>query len=159
MKKTVLMLAAVCTFTCAMAQSEGRQGGREARQNDRTEIMVKELGLNEQQAEQVKKLNAKYPDLQRRGRGDRGGRGGRGYGRPTMRQPQVDGETGATQQAQERPQRPSREEIEKRMEERRKKQQAYDEELKTILTEEQFAAYKQKQQELENQRRERGRRN
>ena len=157
MKKTVLMLAAVCTFTCAMAQSEGRRGGREARQSDRTEIMVKELGLNEQQAEQVKQLNAKYPDLQRSGRGNRGG--GRGFGSPTMRQPQVDGETGATQQAQARPQRPSREEMEKRMEEHRKMQQAYDEELKGILTGEQFTAYKQKQQELENQRRDRARRN
>ena len=143
MKKTVLMLIAAFTFTCVAAQSDRRRGGRDGQHPDRTELMVKELGLNEEQAEKLKELNEKYPQTPFQ-RGQRGPRAGS--------RPQVDGETGATSQAQERPQRPSREEMEKRFEERRKQQEAYDNELKEILTEEQFKAYKKRQEEMRNNR-------
>ncbi len=146
MKKMILLLVAAFTMNGAFAQED--KGNRDShRRFDRTEMMVKEYGLNETQAAQLKELNAKYPELQRFGMG----RGGR---RPMMGNrggnPQVDGNSGAT--AKERPARPSREEMEKRMNERRQKQEAYDQELKGIMTEDQFNAYQKKREEMRNRR-------
>lgn len=141
----ILLLVAAFTMTGAMAQeSKGDKKGKKL--FDRTEMMVKEYGLNETQAAQLKELNAKYPELQRSG-----GRGPRGH-RPMMgdgqQRGQVDGNSGAT--AQSRPERPSPEEMEKRMAERRQKQEAYDKELKTIMTEDQFNAYQKRREEMRN---------
>ena len=61
---------------------------------------------------------------------------------------QMDGNTGAS--AQQRPERPSREDMEKMMNERRQKQEAYDKELKGIMTEDQFKAYQKKREEMRN---------
>jgi hypothetical protein len=143
MKKTILLLVAAFTMTSAMAQDN--QGERkEGMRPDRTEMMVKEYGLNETQAAKLKELNDKYPELQRFG-----GRGRRGH-RPMMGGPrgQMDGNTGAS--AQQRPERPSREDMEKMMNERRQKQEAYDKELKGIMTEDQFNAYQKKREEMRN---------
>lgn len=142
MKKMILLLVAAFTMTGAFAQdSKGEK--KERKHFDRTEMMVKEYGLNEKQAARLKELNEKYPELQRfGGRGHRGHRpmmGGRDGG-------QLDGNTGAS--AQQRPERPSREEMEKRMTERRQKQEAYDKELKGIMTEDQFYAYQKKREEM-----------
>lgn len=143
MKKMVLMFVALMTIGSASAQTEGNKDGMDSTRGDRTEWMVKELGLSAEQAEKVKELNAKYPELQRRGRGHHGNRGPR----PNM-EPRTDGNTGATAQAGERPQRPSREEMEKRFAERREKMEAYNNELKGILSEDQFKAYEERMQQM-----------
>lgn len=143
MKKMVLMFVALMTIGSASAQTEGNKDGMDSTRGDRTEWMVKELGLSAEQAEKVKELNAKYPELQRRGRGHHGNRGPR----PDM-EPRTDGNTGATAQAGERPQRPSREEMEKRFAERREKMEAYNNELKGILSEDQFKAYEERMQQM-----------
>ena len=143
MKKLVLMFVALMTMASASAQTEGNKDGRDSKRGDRTEWMVKELGLSAEQAEQLKELNAKYPELQRRGRGHHGNRGHR----PGM-QPRTDGNTGATAQAGGQHQRPSREEMEKRFAEHKAKMEAYNKELKGILTDEQFKAYEQKTEEM-----------
>lgn len=142
MKKTILLLVAAFTMTGAMAQDN--QGERREGRFDRTEMMVKEYGLNETQAAQLKELNAKYPELQRFG-----GRVPRGR-RPMMggQNGQFDGNNGAS--AQPRPERPSREDMEKMMAERRQKQEAYDKELKGIMTEDQFNAYQKRREEMRN---------
>lgn len=143
MKKLVLMFVALMTIASASAQTEGNKDERDGRRGDRTEWMVKELGLSAQQAEQLKELNAKYPELQRRGRGHHGNRGPR----PNM-EPRTDGNTGATAQAGGQQQRPSREEMEKRFAERRAQMEAYNNELKGILTEDQFKAYEEKSAQM-----------
>ena len=143
MKKIVLMFVALMTIANASAQTEGNKDERDNRRGDRTEWMVKELGLSAQQAEQLKELNAKYPELQRRGGGPRGNRGPR----PGM-QPRTDGNTGATAQAGQRPERPSREEMEKRAAERRTQMEVYNNELKGILTDEQFKVYEEKMAQM-----------
>ena len=77
MKKTILLLVAAFTLTSATAQEMNGER-REGMRPDRTEMMVKEYGLNETQAAKLKELNDKYPELQRFG-----GRGRRGH-RPMM---------------------------------------------------------------------------
>ena len=145
MKKMVLLFAAMLTLTSVSAQTEGNKDERDNRRGDRTEWMVKELGLNDAQVEKVKELNAKYPELQRRGRGPRGQRPGPGM------QPQFGGNQGAPQ-AGEQPQRPSREDMQKLFEERRAKMEAYNKELKEILTDDQYKAYEKRMQEMRNNR-------
>ncbi|MBQ6193494.1 MAG: DUF4890 domain-containing protein [Prevotella sp.] len=135
MKKMVLTFVALMTLTCVSAQTEGNRRDRDNVRPDRTEWMVKELGLDAAQTEKVKALNDKYPELQRRGRGFRPGM------QPGM-QPQGGG--GQFQGGQ----RPSREDMEKMFAERRAKMEAYNKELKEILTEDQYKAYEKRQEEM-----------
>jgi len=141
------MLAASLAFTCVMAQSDSNEGKKKMPRMDRTEMMVKEFGLTDEQATLVKALNEKYPNLW--------GPGGRRPGKRGMNSNQTDGNTGASAQASERPERPSKEEMEKKMAERKQQQEAYDNELKGILTADQFAAYQKKQAEMKKNRPER----
>ena len=135
MKKVFLTLIAAMAMSYAMAQE------MPARDNDRTEMMTRQLDLTPEQAEKVKALNEKYPELMRFNRGGHRPGGRPGDGPRPNRDQKVDGTTGATAQQQQPMQRPSREEMEKRMQERRKQREAYEAELKTILTEEQFDKY------------------
>ncbi|MBQ6065076.1 MAG: DUF4890 domain-containing protein [Prevotella sp.] len=145
MKKTILaIIAAITVSTSVMAQSE--DGKRPERQKmDKTEMvkhqterMVKEYGLNEAQAAQLQEVNANYFDKMPRMGGPRpgGGRGQMGERKNT------DGTTGATAQGEKR-ERPSKEQMEARMKEMKANQEAYEGELKKIMTEEQFAKYQE----------------
>ena len=135
MKKVFLTLVAAMAMSYATAQE------MPARDNDRTEMMTRQLDLTPEQAEKVKALNEKYPELMRFNRGGHRPGGRPGDGPRPNRDQKVDGTTGATAQQPQQMQRPSREEMEKRMQERRKQREAYEAELKTILTEEQFEKY------------------
>lgn len=145
MKKTIFaIIAAITVSTSVMAQNE--EGRRPERQRmDKTEMvkrqtdrMVNEYGLNEAQAAQLQELNASYFDKMPRMNGPR-----RGGQRPEMGgRRNADGATGATVQVENR-ERPSREQMEARMKEMRANQEAYEGELKKIMTEEQFAKYQE----------------
>ena len=126
MKRVLFMLAGVLMFTAVSAQENSQR--RERRQQvDRTEQMVKDFKLNAEQSEKLKALNEKYNDLfGMRGFGRRGQGGGQGGGQMQM---------------------PSREEMEKMMKERQEKMEAYNNELKEILTADQFEAYQKQQEE------------
>ena len=153
MKKIVLMIAAVLTFTVAQAQEEKaekkelrpemRQGFERGQQPDRVAMMKERYNLTEEQVEKVKKLNEEYKDLM-----FRGPRMGRGQGGPRPNfnarrvEPKADGNADANPQM---PQRPSREEMEKRMQERQQKQAEYDSKLKEILDADQFEKYESDQ--------------
>ncbi len=158
MKKIILSIVAAMTMNCAMAQEapagdnkckceqcdcKGKCENCDKKQQrpDRTEMMTRMLNLTPEQAEKVKALNEKYPELMRMHRGGhRGGHGMRGgFGPRQDKKQDVDGTTGAT--AQQPRQRPSREDMEKRMQEMKKQREAYDAELKDILTKEQFEKY------------------
>lgn len=159
MKKVFLTMVAAMAMSCAMAQEatagdnkckceqcdncKGKCGDCDKKQHqrpDRTEMMTRELNLTPEQATKVKALNEKYPELMRHRGGRRGGHGMRGGFAPRQDKKQdVDGTTGAT--AQQPKQRPSREDMEKRMQEMKKQREAYDAELKNILTKEQFEKY------------------
>ena len=164
MKRIVLtMMAALMISASAVAQ--GNENGGNRPQFDRaemvknqTERMVKEYGLSEAQGEKLLALNEKYAGKIRMGGfgGPRGPRGGQNGARPERR---VDGQSGASpQQNQAQPEnreRPTREQIEARMKEMQANREAYNTELREIMSEEQYSRFEADQK----RRMERGPRN
>lgn len=148
MKKIILtMVAAAMIATNAMAQEQ--QGQRPERKMDKTEMakmrterMVKELGLDATQQERLLALNMEFSEKMPM----RGPRSNRPAGpRPEKK---VDATTGATAQQQpkmEQRERPSKEQMEARHKEMEANREAYNGELKKILTPEQFAKYEEAQ--------------
>ncbi|MBR1401498.1 MAG: DUF4890 domain-containing protein [Prevotella sp.] len=145
MKKLVLAMIAACTLSTASAQEQKNDGQRQRPRVDRTEMMVKEYGLDAKQTEKLKALNEQYKDLFRMGPGRGLGRGpGRGPGQGMGQNRQrPDGNSGASVQNQ---QRPSREEMEKMMKERKEKMDKYEAELKKIFSSEQYKKYESDRQ-------------
>ena len=127
---------------CCEKNQEGCEKMMKNQKPCRTAMMVKELGLNEEQAAKVKELNEKYADvLEAPHHGMRP--------RPQMKegkQQKVDAVTGATEQKAkvERPRKEFTPEMKQKMEERRAQMKDYETALKSILTEEQFKAYQEK---------------
>lgn len=123
---------------CCNAQSCNKQGQRPTQEQmaqHMTEQMVSTYGLSDAQKTKVLALNKKYAGKIPMG-GPRGGKGpGRGQGKGTKSSAKVDGQTGATQQA------PSSEEMTKRRQEMKTNREAYNKELKAILTDAQYKKY------------------
>ena len=149
MKRMILALVAIMTMTAAMAQGDNQQGRRERRQFDRTEMIknrtddaVKKYGLNEEQAAKLLELNTKYADTPRPNFG-----GGDGQGAQQGQRPEMTEEMKA--------------QMEKMRKEREEATKKYEAELQTIMTEDQFKAYKadQEKRQREGGRRMGGRRN
>ena len=132
---------------CEGKKMEGckKHEGCEDQKPCRTGMMVKELGLDENQAAKVKELNEKYANvLEAPHHGMRP--------RPDMKDMKekkllkVDALTGPTEQ-KVKPERKRMEpspEMKEKMQERHAQMKEYEEELKGILTEEQFKAYQEK---------------
>lgn len=147
MKKLMMTMVAALMLT-ATAMAQENNGRREGRNFDpaemaksQTERMVQEYGLNEAQQAKLLELNTQYAGKMRMG-GRGGQRGGQRFGGP-----QGGNQQGGMQQGE----RPSREQMEARMKEMQANREAYNAELKKILTEEQFSKY----EEAEKQRMER----
>lgn len=145
MKKIIMTLVAAFTMTAAMAQDFGRPGGQ-PRMNPtemmlrRTQRMIDRYGLNAEQAEQLKALNEKQ--MERMGR----------MGRPGLRpdvamQDSVDGKKADRKDAAKREQRmqmtPGQ-----RPQRQRPDMTEYNNELKKILTPEQYQAYEEDQAKM-----------
>jgi hypothetical protein len=132
MKKIVIAITAALTISLgAMAQEgqpEGNRGRGRMNQTEmiqrRTDAMTQRLGLNETQAKKLLELNTKYA-------GKMGPRGG--MQRPPRQAAPIDTAQRPRPEMRGRGQMP---------EEMRKNMEAYDTELKAILTEEQYEAYK-----------------
>lgn len=151
--------AALVFSMSAMAQKGQRPQGKFDKAEmvkNRTEQVVSKYGLNEQQAQQLLELNNKYADKMMPARGFRPeGRNGRDRMRPNR------------PDSLQRPQKPERPEgndtIRKHrpmnqgrqaMGDMRQTMEAYNAELKNILTEEQFKAY---QSDMQSRMQQRGR--
>ena len=151
--------AALVFSMSAMAQEGQRPQGKFDKVEmvkNRTEQVVSKYGLNEQQAQQLLELNNKYADKMMPARGFRPeGRNGRDRMRPNR------------PDSLQRPQKPERPEgndtIRKHrpmnqgrqaMGDMRQTMEAYNAELKNILTEEQFKAY---QSDMQSRMQQRGR--
>lgn len=138
MKKLVIlaMVFASLSFT-AQAQHPGN-GHQPPTPEQRTERLAEQLGLSDDQKAKVLELNTEYKDMPMMG--GFGGHHGNGHGNGNGQRPQVDGQSGATQQHQ----RPELTEEQKaKFEEMRKKREEYDAKLKAILTDDQKAKYDQ----------------
>ena len=146
MKKMFLALAAAMMMSAsAMAQEATEQQQRPSNEEMlkmRTEQMVKDYSLNEEQAAKLLELNKEYQEKipmmgMGMGRGQRGGMRGQ---RP---------EGGNRPQAGERPQRPQGQGGERprmNFEEMQKNMEAYQAGLEKIFTEEQMNKYKENMQ-------------
>lgn len=153
MKKIIMALTATVILSApAMAQNDQNQDHH--KRMDKAEMvqhhtnrMVKDYGLNDQQAKQLLDLNTEYAGKLPMGLGRRFAQGhhGKGFqGRNRMQgdslKKQVDGTTAAT--AQQRPHL-SKEEMDKRHAEMKAQREEYDKKLSTIMTDEQFKKYQE----------------
>lgn len=104
----------------------------------RTERMAKELSLTDEQKAKVLELNKEYRDVL--------AQNPRQNNMRPRRQPQADGATSATEQQQQKRERPQLTDEQKaEMKQNMEKRKAYNDQLKTILTEEQYQKYQKTQ--------------
>lgn len=155
MKKILLTIVAGMMMTANVMAQEANQNSAERRQMDpkemvkqRTDQTVKQYKLNEEQAAKLLDLNTRFM-----GKIPMGPMGGQRMGQGQGRRPQ-----GQMGQMGQRPQRPQNDSVQGRRpqgqmgqmggnrEDMRKNMEAYEAELKTILTEEQYQTYRKDQQ-------------
>ncbi len=142
MKKMMIALVAALMISAgAMAQNdnnmERKQPTKEQMAQQRTESMVKRYNLNEEQAAKLLELNMKYADMRPMGHRD-------GNRRQRMHQ---QGER--IQRPDSTMRRDSNGVAPRRnIQDFRKRMEEYDTQLKTILTEEQYTAYKNNREKM-----------
>ena len=147
MRRLILAIIAVFTLSgTALAQDVDKKEGKKLDKAEmvqrHTDRMVKRYALSDQQAKKLKELNEKYAGkLPMRGDFRPGGKGPacphHHMEQGNAELPQVDGTTEATPQR-----RPlSKEEMDKKRDERKQAREAYDKELKGILGSEKFSEY------------------
>lgn len=168
MKKIVLLAVALVTMT--QVQAENRKDRNlqvnVEKQFDRrhhkdgnpvefvTERMAKELNLNDAQKAQVLDLNTRYADMFRHPKrhGQKPPRGGNGCCcKGDQKPPQMDnGQASAAPDGEKKPMDCKKKpDFDKKpdMKEMKAKREAYDKELKTILTEDQYKLYQKQREE------------
>ena len=166
MKKTMMAIAAAMMMSASMMAQNEQPQAQQAPQMDRaemlkarTEQMVKDYGLNEEQAKKLEALNTEYAEKipmmpMMRGQRGQGQRGQMGQGqRPQMGQmgqgqrPQR--QTGDSTRRGQRPQMGQMGQMgqgqrpQMNFEEMRKNMEAYNAELEKIMTQEQYAKYRE----------------
>ena len=156
MKKTLLISAtALMLSVCAFAQGDGQRPPREKPDEAtmvkmRTEHMVKRLELDETQAAKLLELNQKYPQMMMGGPGGPGGHGGPGG--PGMGRPPRDGQRPEAKADTLKPKKENKVKkdrndrpqlTEEQMEKMKVDREAYEAELKGILTEDQFKTWQE----------------
>ena len=167
MKKIVLLAVALVTMT--QVQAENRKDRNlqvnVEKQFDRrhhkdgnpvefvTERMAKELNLNDAQKAQVLDLNTRYADMFRHPKhhGQKPPRGGNGCCcKGDQKPPQMDnGQASAAPDGEKKPmdKKPNLDKKKPDMKAMKEKREAYDKELKTILTEDQYKLYQKQREE------------
>lgn len=157
MKKIIVAVAAALLMTVpAMAQSEDN-GQQKAPKFDKTEMiqnrtnqMVKKYGLSDAQATKLLKLNTEYADKMP-GMGGPGGHGGPGMGPGNGQRPES-----ASSDNDSQSNRPSQEEMESKRKEMQANREAYQKELKSILTDDQYSQWQTDEKQRQSQRRQGG---
>ena len=128
MKKSMMTSMLMLAMTAAMAQSN-----KPAKMDAATltEFLVKQLGLNSTQKTKVSALNKKYESVL----------GGPGMGGPGMGGPRPErgNREGNNEQRGQRPELTDSQKAE--MQQRQTQRQAYEKELKGILTDDQYKSY------------------
>lgn len=156
MKKVVLTMVALLSMTMAVAQDKEKceckcspkecvccskegKAPKEMTPETMTECMAKCLSLTDAQKTKVLALNTEYKDVLAKGPR---------MGGPRHHKPQVDGETGATQQQRpERPEKPQLTDEQKaQMKANMEKRGEYNKKLKDILNDEQYEKYEKMNQ-------------
>ena len=165
MKKTMMAIAAAMMMSASMMAQNEQPQAQQAPQMDRaemlkarTEQMVKDYGLNEEQAKKLEALNTEYAEKipmmpmmrGQRGQGQRGqmGQGQRpqgqmGQGQRPQRQPGDSTRRGQRPQMGQMGQMGQGQRPQMNFEEMRKNMEAYNAELEKIMTQEQYAKYRE----------------
>ena len=166
MKKTMMAIAAAMMMSASMMAQNEQPQAQQAPQMDRaemlkarTEQMVKDYGLNEEQAKKLEALNTEYAEKipmmpmmrGQRGQGQRGqmGQGQRpqmgqmGQGQRPQRQPGDSTRRGQRPQMGQMGQMGQGQRPQMNFEEMRKNMEAYIAELEKIMTQEQYAKYRE----------------
>lgn len=143
MKRIIIALTALITIaTTSMAQDNARRErpSKEEMAKQRTEAMVKQYGLNENQQNKLLELNTKYAEK---------------MGPMFMRRPHHGPRPEGVRPERVTPDnnvKPAPREMTPDFEQRRKEmketQEAYDNELKEIMTEDQFKKYQEESQKM-----------
>lgn len=140
---TLALIAIFAMSTGAMAQNDNDNRQRRFDPKEmvqhQTDRMAERYELTDEQAEKVLVLNTEYAGKLRPMNAQ--GRGPRTRDAQPPKNDQIDGHTGATE--------PNREEMQARMNKMKEQQQAYDNALKDILTEEQFQKYEADQKQMQ----------
>lgn len=127
----VLMSTSVVCAQNGERNNDGRKIDRMEMVKKRTERMARELNLSEEQTRKLQELNVEYADkMPQMGRRP----GGRGMGPGGMLRHRADS-------TQQQPERAGKEEMAARMQKMRAAREAYNAELRKIMTEEQFGKY------------------
>lgn len=145
MKKLFLVMA--LSLSVSMTWAQGNERVRVEDPKERTEAMVSEYGLNEEQAKKLAELNEKYKDVLAPPRGPRPQQPGNGEMR-RQRPPRQDGGVEGARPERIQGDNPMMGRMREMMEKRREQMEAYDKELKEIMTEDQFKAYQKKREEM-----------
>ena len=166
MKKTMMAIVAAMMMSASMMAQNEQPQAQQAPQMDRaemlkarTEQMVKDYGLNEEQAKKLEALNTEYAEKipmmpmmrGQRGQGQRGqmGQGQRpqmgqmGQGQRPQRQPGDSTRRGQRPQMGQMGQMGQGQRPQMNFEEMRKNMEAYNAELEKIMTQEQYAKYRE----------------
>ena len=167
MKKTMMAIAAAMMMSASMMAQNEQPQAQQAPQMDRaemlkarTEQMVKDYGLNEEQAKKLEALNTEYAEKipmmpmmrGQRGQGQRPqgqmGQGQRpqgqmGQGQRPQRQPGDSTRRGQRPQMGQMGQMGQGQRPQMNFEEMRKNMEAYNAELEKIMTQEQYAKYRE----------------
>lgn len=154
MKKTMMAIAAAMMMSASMMAQNEQPQAQQAPQMDRaemlkarTEQMVKDYGLNEEQAKKLEALNTEYAEKipmmpmmrGQRGQGQRP-QGQMGQGQRPQRQP---GDSTRRGQRPQMGQMGQGQRPQMNFEEMRKNMEAYNAELEKIMTQEQYAKYRE----------------
>lgn len=152
MKQMVLAFVAIMIFSVSAMAQENGTGKKERKPMDksemvkmRTERMVKTYGLNEAQAKQLLEVNTKYADKMRPQR----------FRQPDGKRPQsIRRKDDIVKKDSLRQEKNITNGRDKGFQEMKKNREAYESELKAIMTEEQFKAYSDDAAKREKQMRE-----
>ena len=144
MKKMILALVVVFAMgNVAMAQEEQQKCGKKCDKTEmikkRTEKMVKQYNLTDQQAAKLLKLNEEYADKLPAMRAMGGHKGPFGAGAQMKQDPCKQG--GCASALKDFKTRPNKEGMMKNRQEMMKNREAYNKELKEIIGEEKYAQY------------------
>lgn len=150
MKKMIMALAAMMIVsTAAMAQNERPRGGKKIDRTEmakkRTDAIVKKYDLNEEQAKKLLELNTKYMGQMHPG-------AGAGVGARGKIGPRKDMKRDTTMRKRVMPAKNNRMREGINRSEMRENMKKYDEELKSIMTEEQYSKYQKDKEERRNAR-------
>lgn len=135
---TIVMAVAMCSLTFAQDNNQGPRGNRPdpaQMAQRRTEMMAERYGLDDSQKASLLKLNTEYAAKMPM--------------RPMRPMPPRRDSANVQRQrpSDAQRQRPSREEMEKRFQEMRANQEAYDAEVKKIMTDEQYKKFTEDRQQ------------